>query len=318
MVINILLIILGIAMVLFGADRLTEGASELARRMRMSEMVIGLTVVAFGTSMPEFVISLNSALKGSTDLAVGNVVGSNIFNTLLIVGVAAMVTPITIKKETVKRDCPFGLFASVVLLILCIDRLSPVIRGNHISRIDGISLLVMFAAFMYLTLKGAKNADSIDTSSQQKPTSLWLSIVYFLGGLGLLIWGSDIFVDAAVGVAKALNVSESVIGLTIVAFGTSLPELATSVVAAKKGKSEMAIGNVVGSNVFNILWILGCTAVVCPLTIHGINIIDLAMMIVSITMFWLFSYTRYKIERWEGLMLTLVFVAYVAFLIANA
>ncbi|MDO5446749.1 MAG: calcium/sodium antiporter [Prevotellaceae bacterium] len=318
MVIDILLIVVGVAMVLFGADRLTEGASQLARRMRMSELVIGLTVVAFGTSMPEFVISLTSAFKGSTDLAVGNVVGSNIFNTLLIVGVSALVAPIAINKESIRRDCPFGLFASIVLLALCLDHFSPIIKGNTISRVDGIILLVLFVAFMFLTLKSSKNADSTEESETKKTLSLGYAIVYFIVGLGLLIWGSDIFVDAAVSIAQALNVSESVIGLTIVAFGTSLPELATSVVAAKKGKSEMAIGNVVGSNVFNILWILGATAVVCPLGINGITIIDLSMMIISMVMLWLFSYTKFKVERWEGLMLTMLFVAYMAFLIVNA
>ena len=318
MIIDVLLIIVGVAMVLFGADRLTEGASELARRMHMSELVIGLTVVAFGTSMPEFVISLTSALKGSTDLAVGNVVGSNIFNTLLIVGISALVAPIAIKRESIRRDCPFGILASVILIILCLDHFSPIIKGNTISRIDGIILLVLFFAFMYFTLRGSKNTDSSETSETKKPLSLKIAIIYFIAGLGLLIWGSDIFVDAAVKVAQALNVSESVIGLTIVAFGTSLPELATSVVAAKKGKSEMAIGNVVGSNVFNILWILGATAVVCPLGINGITIIDLSMMLVSMVMLWLFSYTKYKVERWEGLMLTMVFIVYISFLIVNA
>lgn len=317
MVINILLIVLGAAMVLFGADRLTEGASALARKMHMSEMVIGLTIVAFGTSMPEFVISLMSALKGSADLAVGNVVGSNIFNTLLIIGVAALVAPIAIKKETIKRDCPFGLFASIMLIVFCIDRWSPILRGNKISRIDGTGLLLMFAVFMFLMLKDALRSKAEPSESTAKSIPLWLALIYLLGGLGLLIWGSDIFVDAAVKVAQSLNVSESVIGLTIVAFGTSLPELATSVVAAKKGKAEMAIGNVMGSNVFNILWILGFTSVICPLDINGITIIDLGVMLISMLMFWLFSYTKLKIERWEGLVLTLVFLAYLTFLISN-
>ncbi len=303
MILNILFIVIGIVLVLWGADRLTDGAVAVAEKMKMPQIIIGLTIVAMGTSMPEFCVSLISALKGTSDLAVGNIVGSNIFNTLLIVGVSALVAPMSIMKTTVRKDIPFALVASALLLIMCLD--------GDISRIDAAILFVMFLIFMYITLRGAKAQGTDLEEKEKKPMGTWLSIVWILVGLACLIGGSNLFVDGATAVATKLGVSEAVIGLTIVAGGTSLPELATSVVSARKGNSGIAIGNVLGSNVFNILAILGLTGVISPMTLKGITMTDLSMMVISIILIWLFSFTKYKIERWEGAILTAVFVGYI-------
>ena len=303
MILNILFIVIGIVLVLWGADRLTDGAVAVAEKMKMPQIVIGLTIVAMGTSMPEFCVSLISALKGTSDLAVGNIVGSNIFNTLLIVGVSALVAPMSIMKTTVRKDIPFALVASALLLIMCLD--------GDISRIDAAILFVMFLIFMYITLRGAKVQGTDVEEKEKKAMATWLSVVWILVGLACLIGGSNLFVDGATAVATKLGVSEAVIGLTIVAGGTSLPELATSVVSARKGNSGIAIGNVLGSNVFNILAILGLTGVISPMTLKGITMTDLSMMVISIILIWLFSFTKYKIERWEGAILTVVFVGYI-------
>lgn len=297
-------------MVLWGADRLTEGASALARRMRVPEIVIGLTIVAAGTSAPELFVSLVSALKDTPDMAVGNVVGSNIFNTLLIVGCAAMVAPMVIAPSTVKKDIPFAVGASMLLPAV-------ILMGNDVSRSDGFVLLAFFALFMVYTFRVALQKGDGENASVVAPVNVWKSLLYVVAGLGGLIIGSNLFVDSASDVARQLDISEGVIGLTIVAGGTSLPELATSVVAARKGQSAIAIGNVIGSNVFNILLILGLTATVSPMAVQGITVVDLSVMLVSILMVWAFSYTKYTVARWEGAVLTLAFMAYMGWLFYN-
>ncbi|MBR6261929.1 MAG: calcium/sodium antiporter [Prevotella sp.] len=310
MILNLLLIVLGIVLVIWGADRMTDGSVAIAQRLKIPQIVIGLTIVAMGTSMPELCISMVSALKGTPDLAVGNVVGSNIFNTMLIVGVAAMVAPMTILRSTVKKDIPWAVFGSVALLLMCLD--------NDISRIDAIILFAAFTIFMFLTLKSAKKkqADpSSNTEEEVKSHSILQATTLVIVGLACLIFGSNIFVDAATKVAQSLGVSEAIIGLTIVAGGTSLPELATSVVAARKGQSAIAIGNVIGSNVMNILLIIGATGIICPMHISGITPIDLGTMTISIFLLWLFSFTRFKVERWEGAVLTILFGIYLSWLI---
>jgi len=319
MILDILLIVVGVALVLWGADRLTEGASALARRMNVPEIVIGLTIVAAGTSAPELFVSLVSALKGTPDLAVGNVVGSNILNTLLIVGVTAMVAPMVIARSTVKKDIPFAVMSSLLLLVLMLDSCQSLnISGNTISRLDGLWLLVCFALFMAYTFSVARKGgvDTVATDGQQ-PQRAWVSALWVVVGLGCLVVGSNLFVDSASSVAAALGVSQSVIGLTIVAGGTSLPELATSVVAARKGQSAIAIGNVIGSNVFNILMILGVTAVICPMQVEGITLVDLSAMLLSMLVLWGFCFTKLTVERWEGAVLTAAYLAYLAWLLYN-
>lgn len=328
MLLNALWIVVGVVLVLWGADRLTEGAVAVAERLRVPQIVIGLTIVALGTSMPELCVSVVSALKGTPDLAVGNVVGSNIFNALLIVGVAALVAPMTILQSTVFKDVPCALVASVVLLMMCQN-------DWVITRLDGAILFVFFLVFMRLTIKGATSAQpapqaaqgettqgqtaqeaAADEASAKQPMKGWLAGLWMVVGLAALIGGSNLFVGGATEVARALNVSDAVIGLTIVAGGTSLPELATSVVAAKKGNSGIAIGNVLGSNVLNILFILGLTGMISPMHIEGITNVDLYMMLVSTIMIWFFSFTKYTIERWEGAVLVLTFGGYMWYLLA--
>lgn len=328
MLLNALWILVGVVLVLWGADRLTEGAVSVAERLRVPQIVIGLTIVALGTSMPELCVSVVSALKGTPDLAVGNVVGSNIFNALLIVGVAALVAPMTILRSTVFKDVPCALVASVVLLMMCQN-------DWVITRLDGAILFVFFLVFMRLTIKGATSAQpapqaaqgettqgqtaqeaAADEASAKQPMKGWLAGLWMVVGLAALIGGSNLFVGGATEVARALNVSDAVIGLTIVAGGTSLPELATSVVAAKKGNSGIAIGNVLGSNVLNILFILGLTGMISPMHIEGITNVDLYMMLVSTIMIWFFSFTKYTIERWEGAVLVLTFGGYMWYLLA--
>ena len=265
---NIFFIIIGVALIIWGADRLTDGAAKLARGLHVSEIVIGLTILAAGTSAPELFVSLVSALKGTSDLAVGNVIGSNIFNAMLIVGCSAVVAPMAISHSTVRKDIPFALMASMLMFLLCFDDMnSPHLWGNEISRSDGLILLVVFGAYMIYTFNKARKDgmitdDDEDDEEEEKPLNkqdLWKNVLWMAIGLVCLIYGSNLFVDSASYVAYRFGVRQSVVGLTIVAGGTSLPELATSVVAARKGQSALAIGNAIGSNVFNILLILGTT-----------------------------------------------------------
>lgn len=308
MIFDIIFIVLGVTLVLWGADRLTEGASSLARRMNVPEMIIGLTIVAAGTSAPELFVSLVSALKGTPDMAVGNVVGSNTMNAMLIVGCAAAVAPMVISRSTVRKDIPFAIGATLLLMALTYD--------GSLSWVDGIILLAGFAAFMVYTLRQAK-AGSSEEEATATNMKTGKAVLYLIGGLAGLVVGSNVFVDHASNLAFALGISEAVVGLTVVAGGTSLPELATSVVAARKGQSAIAIGNVIGSNVFNILMILGLTGVICPLEIEGITLVDQAVMLVSIVLVWLFSRTRYTVERWEGALLVVGYLVYLAWLITS-
>lgn len=318
MIISILLIVIGMVLVLWGADRLTDGAVAIAKRMNVPEIVIGLTIVAMGTSMPEFCVSFASALKGTADLAVGNVVGSNIFNAMLIVGVAAMVAPITILKNTVRKDIPFAIFASLMLLQMGLN--------YNITRTEAFVLFIMFAVFTIYTIMMAKG--NVEENKNEKENekkyngSKWSAFfcnpafgVVF--GLSALIFGSNIFVDSATEVARLMGVSEAIIGLTIVAAGTSLPELATSIVSARKGQSGIAIGNVIGSNVFNILFIIGLTGMVTPMHISGLTTIDFAVMLLSMLLLWLMSFTKYTLSRWEGAVLAILYIIYVGWLIYN-
>lgn len=311
-------------LILLGANYLTDGASALARKMGVSDLMVGLTVVAFGTSMPEFVISLVSAIDGSAELAIGNVVGSNIANILLIGGLTALVHPIRVEKSVMTREIPMVVIASIALTAMAC---APFLDGQGLSalidRADGIILLLFFVVFMRIMLSGAKTAVPNDPSEQQgaekKSLKLWLAIVYIAGGLAGLIFGGQWFVDGASDIAKAMGVSEALIGLTIVAVGTSLPELATSVVAAAKGSTGMAIGNIVGSNIFNILFVLGATAVVRPLSSGGISYVDYCVMTLSAIIFWIMGWLVGKrtITRGEGALLLGLYTGYMTWIIIN-
>lgn len=307
--VQVLLLIFGIVVVLKSADWLTNGAVGLATKLGISQIVIGLTIVAIGTSMPEFFVSIVSAIKGTPDLAVGNIVGSNIFNVLLIVGVAATVAPITIQRATIGRDIPIAIVASVMLTIMMFD--------DIISRIDALILFAAFIAFIWTTLRNSKTDSNEKDPCNKKALATWKSVSFILIGLVGLVLGSNIFVDNASSLAHGWGISDAVIGLTIVAGGTSLPELATSAVAARKGDSGIAIGNVLGSNVFNILMILGLTGLISPMHIQNITYVDMTVMVISMVLFWLFSFTRLRVERWEGCVLIACFLGYITWLVSN-
>lgn len=320
MIIDILILIGGLALILLGANCLTDGSAAVAKRWGVSDLVIGLTIVAFGTSAPELVISTLSAINGSAEMAIGNVVGSNLFNILMIVGVTAMVLPIKVEKSIMTNEIPLVILSSLVMLFFANDILIDGDSENAISRIDGLILLLFFAIFMRYTFSIAKNGAATDESTGEVKTMPGLKATLFiLGGLAGLIYGGQLFVDGASGVARALGASESLIGLTLVAGGTSLPELATSVTAALKRNSGIAIGNVVGSNLFNIFLVLGCTSTITPLKLGGITNLDLGVMVGASLLFWLFGYffKDRTFTRAEGAVMVLAYIGYTAFLISQ-
>lgn len=312
---DIVALIGGLLLILVGANALTDGAASVAKRFNISSLVIGLTIVAFGTSAPELTVSIVSALKGSADMAIGNVVGSNIFNTLMIVGCTAAIVPIGMNKGTLSKEIPLCILASVVLFICGNDVLINGAAQNTISSSDGMLLLCFFAIFLGYTFAIARDGNS---EAEIKLMPVWKSSLFILGGLVGLIYGGQFFVNGASGIARSLGVSESIIGLTLVAGGTSLPELATSVVAALKKNPEMAIGNVIGSNLFNIFFVLGCSATISPLNMQGITNIDLGVLIGSCVLLYLFGLFIRKrtITRVEGIVMVLCYIAYTAYLIA--
>lgn len=317
---NILLLIGGLALILIGANGLTDGAAAVAKRFHISDLVIGLTIVAFGTSAPELVISVISALHGSAELAIGNVVGSNIFNVLVIVGCTALVLPIQIGEGTLSKEIPFVILASLVLFVCANDVMLDGAATNVIDRSDGLLLLAFFLIFMSYTFAIARSGTAEEAEGEKvKSMPVWKSTVYIVGGLAGLIFGGQFFVDGASGIARSLGVSESMIGLTLVAVGTSLPELATSIAAALKKKPGIAIGNVIGSNLFNIFFVLGCSATVFPLPMGRINNFDLWVMIASAMLFWLVGwfFKKRTITRVEGGLLVVCYIVYTAYLIAK-
>lgn len=307
----------GLLLILVGANALTDGASSVAKRFNISPLVIGLTIVAFGTSAPELTVSIVSALKGSADMAIGNVVGSNIFNTLMIVGCTAAIVPIGMNKGTLSKEIPLCILASVVLFICGNDVLINGATENTISSSDGMLLLCFFLIFLSYTFAIARNGNGGEEETKIKMMPIWKSVLFIVGGLLGLIYGGQFFVNGASGIARSLGVSESIIGLTLVAGGTSLPELATSVVAALKKNPEMAIGNVIGSNLFNIFFVLGCSATISPLNMKGITNIDLGVMIGACVLLYLFGLFIRKrtITRVEGIVMVLCYVGYMVYLV---
>lgn len=316
MIADILLFIVGLALILSGANALTDGASSIAKRMKVSELVIGLTIVAFGTSAPELAVSAISAIKGNGDIALGNVVGSNLFNTLMIIGCTVLVRPLKVSRLLIKKEIPLCILASFVLILLCADATEGCVAGG-LSRTDGLVLLCFMAIFLSHTFSIAAGEEQNASESGIKEMPLWRAILFSIGGLLFLIAGGESFVRGASGLARALGASESLIAVTIVAGGTSLPELATSVVAALKGRSEMAVGNVVGSNLFNIFLILGLSSTISPIKLAGIGAIDLGMVLLSSIVLWFVGvfYKERTITRVEGALMIALYVAYTLYLI---
>ena len=315
---DIVFLLGGMALILLGANGLTDGSSSVAKRFGISDLVIGLTIVAFGTSAPELMVSLVSSIKGSAQLAIGNVVGSNIFNILMIVGLTAVVMPIKVQKNTITNEIPLVLLSSLALVACASDIVLDGGVGNVIGRGDGIILLLFFAIFMRYTFSIAKSSGE-ESGEQIKLMPIWKSLLFIVLGLAGLIVGGQLFVDGASGIARSLGVSESVIGLTLVAGGTSLPELATSVVAAVKKKPGIAIGNVIGSNLFNIFLVLGASATVSPLPLGNIGISDMLMLVVSSVLFWAagWFFKDKTITRIEGAIMVALYVGYIWWLISG-
>ena len=315
---DILFLLGGMALILLGANGLTDGSSSVAKRFGISDLVIGLTIVAFGTSAPELMVSLVSSIKGSAQLAIGNVVGSNIFNILMIVGLTAVVMPIKVQKNTITNEIPLVLLSSLALVACASDIVLDGGVGNVIGRGDGILLLLFFTIFMRYTFSIAKSSGE-ESGEQIKLMPIWKSLLFIVLGLAGLIFGGQLFVDGASGIARSLGVSESVIGLTLVAGGTSLPELATSVVAAVKKKPGIAIGNVIGSNLFNIFLVLGASATVTPLPLGNIGVSDMLMLVVSSVLFWAagWFFKDKTITRIEGAIMVALYVGYIWWLISG-
>lgn len=316
---DIVWLIIGLVLILVGANALTDGASAIAKKWGVSDLVIGLTVVAFGTSAPELAISIVSAIQGNAPMAIGNVVGSNIFNVFVIIGIVAMVRPIKVEKSIMSNEIPLVILSSLALLAIGCGDILGVTGERILQRPDAILLLLFFAIFMRYTFSQTKHAApddmSAETAAQKSEMPLWKSVIWVIGGLAGLVYGGDRFVAGASGIASALGMSDAIIGLTIVAAGTSLPELATSVTAAMKGKPGIAVGNVIGSNIFNIFFVLGVTGTISPLPFGGISETDLIVMTLASVLFYLMcrNFGERIIKRWEGAFLTLCYIAYIVF-----
>lgn len=317
MLLTLTLFVIGFVLLIKGADFLVDGASSIARRFNISELAIGLTIVAFGTSLPELTVNLFASFSGNTDIAIGNVLGSNIANILLILGVSAMIYPLTTQRGTVWKEIPFSLLAVVCIAIMANDRFLDGMTMNDLGRADGLVLIAFFIIFLYYTF-GLSAAETSDVDTEEHKTrTLPVSALMIIGGLIALVVGGKWIVDGAVAIARFFDMSESLIGLTVVAVGTSLPELATSAMAAYKRQSDIAIGNVVGSNIFNVFWILGVSSTIRPLPFNEGANFDIATTVGAtlLLFFALFVGRRHIIERWQGGVFTLIYAAYTTFLV---
>ncbi len=312
----ILILILGLAMILGGANYLTDGSAAVARRFNVSGFVIGLTVVALGTSMPEMVVSIVSALKGSSDIAIGNVVGSNSFNTLIIVGICAVVKPLVLTQRNVFRDIPMGIVASAILAVMA--------WSGVLSRIEGVIMLILYIGMIVYSIRNARPSveeQAVEQELEQsEPMAVWLSWVMIVGGLVSLIYGGTLFIDSAVKLAEMNNIPSNIIAITLVAGGTSLPEFAASLVSLIKGKSDMALGNIIGSNIANILLVLGAGSSLIPLTMGGITMVDIFVVLGSSVFLFVTAFTlgRNKIDRSEGAIMVLAYVGYIYYAVSNS
>jgi len=319
---------LGLLLLVKGADWLVDGASSIAKHIGISDLTIGLTVVAFGTSMPELVVNILSSVRGANDIAIGNIVGSNIANILLILGISATITKIAVKTSTVWKEIPLALLASVVLFLMANDALVDGYPVSEIGRSDGLAFLAFFLIFLWY-IAGMRRDDADDEADGIRSRGVLPSIGFILLGLALLIGGGKLAVDGAMAIAVALGLSQALIGLTVVAVGTSLPELATSVVAARRGKADIAVGNIVGSNIFNVFWILGVSALITPLRFQPAMNIDLLVAIAATVVLFFAVHTGYLhhrlffwkqkqkhvIERFDGILMLLLYAIYIGFLV---
>lgn len=318
MLVQILLLLLGLALVVFGADYLVEGASSVARKFGLSEFVIGLTIVGMGTSAPEMVVSFIGAIEGNADISVGNVIGSNIFNTLLILGITAILLPIPITEENRKKDIPLNIFITVMLVLMGLKHSLFGVGTDGLTSLEGGILMAVFVAYLVMSFRKKSTSQESETT-QQKVYPVWLAVLMILGGLAALIFGGRFFVNSATNIAQSLGVSDKFIAITILAGGTSMPELATCVAAAVKKKGQLALGNIIGSNVFNILLILGGSALIHPLSFVGINYVDMGVLLVSALALFTSCYVgkRNKLDPVDGSLFLLLWAAYMAWLIVR-
>lgn len=318
MIIKILLLLLGLALVVAGAEALVEGASSIARRSGVSEFVIGLTIIGFGTSLPELVVSVTGALQGNSDIAIGNVVGSNIFNVLLILALAAVIKPISITKSNHYRDIPVTLAVTLLLIVLGMSKtLFGLGAADGLSRLEGGAFVLLFAAYIIWCFRSGKDRAAVEGDSDEvKLYPTLLAVLMVLGGLAGLVFGGRLFVRSAEAIARLLHVSDKFIAITVLAMGTSLPELVTCLVALAKHRSQLALGNILGSNVFNILLILGTSALITPMSFAAVNLVDMAALALSALLVLTSVYTakRNTIDRFDGAVMLVAFVAYMVWL----
>ena len=307
----LIILVIGFFLLIKGADFFVEGSSSVAKLLRVPSIIIGLTIVAMGTSLPECAVSVTASLSGNNALAVSNVIGSNIFNLLVVCGFCALFTPLAVQKDTIKRDIPFSLICTIVMLILGWI-------GMSLGHLDGVIFLVIFAGFIIMMVRSALNARSeAQDSDEIEVLPVWKCIVFIIGGAIAIKYGGDFVVDGASFIASAMGLSQNLIGLTIVALGTSLPELVTSIVAAKKDEVDMAVGNVIGSNVFNILFVLGIAATISPVAFIFENVIDIIVLIAITLIIWFFAWSKNEINRKEGVAMLALYVIYMVYIIVR-
>lgn len=310
MLMAVVMLVGGFVLLIKGADFFVEGSSSVAKRLRVPSIIIGLTIVAMGTSLPECAVSLTASMSGQNALAVSNVVGSNIFNLMVVCGFCAVFSSLPIEKDTLKKEFPFSIFCGVLLLVLGYISM-------EVGRLDGVILLVLFVAYIAYMVRSALKARAAGKDVEEEDYEIipvWKSIVYIAGGILAIKFGGDFVVDGAVVIAQSFGLSENLIGLTIVACGTSLPELVTSVVAARKNEVDMALGNVIGSNVFNILFVLGIAAAISPITFIMENVIDIVLLTVMSLLVWGLGWTKQKIERKEGILMLVIYAVYLVYI----
>lgn len=313
LILNILLLIVGFVLLIKGADFFVDGASGIADRFGIPQIVIGLTIVAFGTSAPEAAVSITAGFQGSTGIAIGNVLGSNILNVLIILGITSCIIPLTVQKNTLKFEIPFVIFITAVLVALGAFL-------GELGLVSGLVLIALFVLFFVYLIRTSKNGNNGGEEGEEpkKKKPVWLLILMTIGGLVAIVFGSDFTVDGATVIAKTFGMSDRLIGLTIVALGTSLPELVTSIIAGRKGNSDIAVGNIVGSNIFNILFVLGVTALICPIPYESKFIIDgiIAVAAVVLLLLCIALDKERKIRRWGGITMLVCYAGYFAYLIA--
>ena len=316
MILQFFILAAGLVLILLGANYLVDGASSVAKKFGLSEFIIGVTIVGIGTSAPEMVVSILSALQGKADMAIGNVVGSNIFNTFMILGVTALIAPLTITKDNLKKDIPLNIVVTALLILLGMNLTIFGVGEDKICRLDGAIMLGIFVWYLWSSFRNGKTDDE---DSDVKIYPMWLAAVMIIGGLAGLVFGGRLFVNSATEIAKAMGVSDKFIAITIMAAGTSMPELATCVVAALKGRGQLALGNILGSNISNILLILGVSSIITPLSMKGITVVDMgALLIASIFIFLsVYLFKKKQLDRIEAVLLLLMEAGYMWYLIAN-